>query len=131
MSIESDLNRAVIDHARRRHQSAGRRMEFTVRSTAPEDTGRLSQGVRVGPTKSTGSVLTAEITSNALSDEGFDYPLALNVMRRIAPTRRKYLRWYGRDGRPIFSKGFTNRHKAWWDKSVTAKNWTSALKAGG
>lgn len=131
MSIQSELNRSVTNHARKRMDSAGRRMEFIVRGDAPEDTGRLKQGVKVGPTRSTGNVLTAEITSNAVSDEGTDYPVILNVMRRIAPTRRKYLRWYGRDGRPVFSKGFDNRWQKWWTKSVTAKAWSSALKSSG
>ena len=84
MSIQSELNRSVTNHARKRMDSAGRRMEFIVRDDAPEDTGRLKQGVKVGPTRSTGNVLTAEITSNAVSDEGTDYPVILNVMRRIA-----------------------------------------------
>lgn len=131
MSIQSELTRSVTNHARKRMDSAGRRMEFIVRDDAPEDTGRLKQGVKVGPTRSTGNILTAEITSNAVSDEGFDYPAYLNKVSRVMPTRRKYLRWIGRDGRPIFSKGFANRHKAWWTKTVTAKNWTRALKIGG
>jgi hypothetical protein len=101
----------------------------------PRDEGRLAKGIKVTTTSfggTGGGLYQAEVTSTAKGDSGADYPQILNDLPRIAPTRRKYLRFVVH-GQTVFSKGFTNRHKGWWDKQVSGQpgqaRWTSALSS--
>jgi hypothetical protein len=126
VTLQNDLNVAVRQHGQRLMVSGARVFEAEIKRKAPRDTGNLADGITAGRPRAFGSTITVEFKSEATSDSGFDYPAYLNTVRRVAPTRRRYLRWIGPDG-PIFSRGFDNQHRRWWSSTVTQKAWQNVL----
>ncbi len=96
-------------------------------TVVPFDRGGLSKGIRRGNPRVSGTTIEIDVESTARSDEGFDYPEYIDRVAKVLPTRRKVLRWYGRGGQPIFSRGFVNPNRRWWKKAVTTARWKSAL----
>lgn len=127
MTVEQQLLAMLQDHAVRVVTvAADEFVEDVRRQPAPKDSGRLLKGIRRGQIRRTGMSVEVDIESLALSDDGFDYPEYLNKVDRVAPTKRRFLRWEGPAG-PVFSRGYVNRHRGWWGRTVTQKRWSEAL----
>ena len=130
MSFESDLEAAVRRHARTWVGKAAPKMALNANNNGitPRDTGQLADGLQDGPVRMSGSTIESDIRSTN-TNKGFDYPDYLDKVFAVLPTRRKFLRWFGPGGQPIFSRGFSNVHKGWWKKVVTQAAWRQALEA--
>lgn len=116
MTVTQQLELALRLRAREVFDSALRETVAEVKADAPKLTGATERGIRFQNRSVTGRVLRAEIVSTA-TNQGFDYPAYLNVTRRVAPTRAKYLR-FTVGGQTVFSKGFDNTHFRWWTASL-------------
>jgi hypothetical protein len=130
VTVEAQLLARLQEHAVQIAAAAADEFVADVRRStppAPRDTGRLVRGIRRGQVRRTGMAVEVDVESLALSDGGFDYPEYIDKVARVVPTRRKFLRWEGAGGRPVFSRGYTNRHRGFWGRLVTEKRWVDAL----
>ena len=126
-SIGPALKREVRLFARARFAVGVSRFASDLQAVGPKDTGRLVSGIAVTNRSTTSNIFSADVVSKAKSRQGFDYPSFLNAAPSITPTKAKFLR-FNVGGRTVYSKGFTNRHLAWWDKSVTEPIWGDTMQ---
>lgn len=128
MPVQAQLEQALRDHARDWVGRAAKDFanKASTMPSTPLDTGSLAVGMKPGQVKSTGNTVESDIESTT-KNAGFDYPEYIDKVARVMPTRRKFLRFMV-GGTTVFSRGFTNRHRGWWKKSVTQARWTAALR---
>lgn len=128
------LTRKYNDYQRRRVGVAMQLAEDLARAdpVVPVDTGQLESGIRVINRFIAAPRYRAIITSRALSADGANYARILEVAPRIAPRRRKFLR-FEVAGEVVFSKGFDNVHFRWWTRLIGQRPsvWRRALVEAG
>lgn len=126
--VEFQLRQRLLKHATRLVETGAKELATAAQKKAstPEDTGRLKQGIgRNASVVGGGEIVQTTIASEA-KNAGFDYPSFINDVTYIRPTRAKFLHFFYR-GQEVFSEGFPNRHKGWWEKAINQAEWSKAM----